>query len=109
MTQRKFTKTYPDACSSDLCERLIEWHDTDKEARTESPDRVTRRDVQKWLPLDSECWKPLQESKRNMCNLYGFIHIHAYTCAFCKDFAAPAASPASGLARVRPSLARTNP
>ena len=54
MTQRKFTKTYPDACSPDLCERLIEWHDTDKDARTESPDRNTRRDVQKWLPLDSE-------------------------------------------------------
>ena len=53
MTQRNFAKTYSNACSPDLCERLIEWHNTDREAKTESPDRNTRRDVQKWLPLES--------------------------------------------------------
>ena len=70
MTQRKFTKTYPDACSSDLCERLIEWHDTDKDARTESPDRNTRRDVQKWLPLDSKLGRELQKCKLRLRDQY---------------------------------------
>ena len=70
MTQRNFTKTYPDACSSDLCERLIEWHNTDKEAKTESPDRNTRRDVQKLLPLESELGKELQKCKFRLRDQY---------------------------------------
>ena len=70
MTRGNFVKLYPDSCSSDLCEKLIEWHNTDKEARTESPDRDTRRDVQKWLPLESELGKELQKCKFRLRDQY---------------------------------------
>ena len=70
MGQRNFVKIYSNACSSDLCERLIEWHNTDKEARTESPDRITRQDVQKWLPLESELGMELQKCKLRLRDHY---------------------------------------
>ena len=70
MSQLNFIRSYDDVASSDLCNALIDWHDTNTDSKMDSPNRDSRRDVQKWLPLDSECWKPLQESKRNMMLQY---------------------------------------
>ena len=70
MSQLDFVRLYDDAVSFDLCNALIDWHDTSTDSKTDSPNRTSRRDVQKWLPLDSELWKPFQVSKRNMMLQY---------------------------------------
>ena len=58
-----FIVTFPKAGTSVFCESLISWHDKDISARTETPRRDTRRDVQKWLPESNQLWIPLQNVK----------------------------------------------
>jgi len=58
-----FIVTFPKAGTSVLCKSLISWHDEDISARTETPRRDTRRDVQKWLPESNQLWIPLQNVK----------------------------------------------
>ena len=53
MSQLNFIRSYDDVASSDLCNALIDWHDTNTDSKMDSPNRDSRRDVQKWLPLDS--------------------------------------------------------
>ena len=63
MNQKSFVMMISNVCPLSLCEDLMTWHSTDTEARTESPNRETRRDVQKWLPLKTELGESLQKIK----------------------------------------------
>ena len=65
-----FIVAFPKAGTSVLCESLISWHDEDTSAKTETPQRDTRRDVQKWLPESNQLWIPLQNVKLKCLTWY---------------------------------------
>jgi hypothetical protein len=77
MTQRNFIRVYDDVSPS-LCQSLISWHDSNIDSRTESSNRTSRKDVQKWLPFESEWWKPLQDAKMQILKKYLDEFPHAY-------------------------------
>jgi len=65
-----FIVVIPKAATTEFCESLIAWHDEDTDARTESPKRDSRRDVQKWLPIENQLWAPLQNVKLKCLSEY---------------------------------------
>ncbi len=67
-----FIRSYKDALPSDVCDKLIEWFETDEEARTEEPDRLTRKDKQKWLTFKDhgDLYHEVQKYKYDMMHRY---------------------------------------
>ena len=60
--QASFALNFDNALENVWCDALIDWFERNGDARTVEANRETRKDVQKWLPQESDLWGHLQNA-----------------------------------------------
>ena len=76
--QASFALNFDNALENVWCDALIDWFERNGDARTVEANRETRKDVQKWLPQESDLWVHLQNAKRDMLTNYLYRYPSVY-------------------------------
>ena len=53
MNLSDFIRGYANAASDELIEEMFDWFYNSESVKTENPNRVTRKDLQKWVPVNT--------------------------------------------------------
>jgi len=70
MQLSNFCVSYPNAASDELVEKMINWFETDTQSKTVKPSRDTRKDIQKWVKVETPLYKEIENVKRWCLNQY---------------------------------------
>ena len=70
MQLSNFCVSYPNTDSDELVEKMINWFETDTQSKTVKPSRDTRKDIQKWVKVETPLYKEIENVKRWCLNQY---------------------------------------
>ena len=76
MNLSDFVRGYANAASNELIEEMFDWFYNSKSAKTENPNRITRKDLQKWVPVGTPLYNKIQQVKFTMLDKYLTNMIH---------------------------------
>ncbi len=65
-----FCRIYNNAASDELVQEMLDWFESDKDSKTVSANRDTRKDLQKWVSIDSSLYNKIEIVKRKTLDLY---------------------------------------
>ena len=65
-----FCRCYTNAADDNLVKDMIEWFESDDEAKTVTANRDTRKDLQKWVPVGTTLYNRIEQVKRKTLDLY---------------------------------------
>ena len=61
-----FCRCYTNAADDNLVKDMIEWFESDDEAKTVTANRDTRKDLQKWVPVGTTLYIELSKSREKL-------------------------------------------
>ena len=64
MNLNDFIRGYTNVASNELIEEMFNWFYNSESAKTENPNRITRNDLQKWVPVGIPLYNKIQEVKK---------------------------------------------
>ena len=70
MNLNDFIRGYTNAASDELIEEMFDWFYNSDSVKTENPNRITRKDLQKWVPVNTPLYNKIQKVKYNMLDKY---------------------------------------
>tara|TARA_Y100001958_G_C21165175_1_gene498179 strand:+ start:482 stop:1045 length:564 start_codon:yes stop_codon:yes gene_type:complete len=65
-----FCRCYTNAADDNLVKDMLEWFESDDEAKTVTANRDTRKDLQKWVPVGTTLYNRIEQVKRKTLDLY---------------------------------------
>ena len=78
MNLSDFIRGYANAASDELIEEMFDWFYNSNSVKTENPNRITRKDLQKWVPVGTPLYNKIQQVKFNMLDKYLSEFPYAY-------------------------------
>ena len=70
MDLTEFVRGYSNIVSDELVEEMLTWFKSGEYSRIENPNRATRKDIQKWVPVDSDLYQKIGAVKKTMFDSY---------------------------------------
>ena len=61
---------YSNIVSDELVEEMLTWFKSGEYSRMENPNRATRKDIQKWVPINSDLYQKIGAVKKTMLASY---------------------------------------
>ena len=70
MDLTEFVRGYSNIVSDELVEEMLTWFKSGEYSRMENPNRATRKDIQKWVPINSDLYQKIGAVKKTMLTSY---------------------------------------